>query len=718
MSSLVTFSELNSYSSQQIRHYFGGKALGLYEAHQLGITIPPTWMVTTELHEHFLQKNPSWDDIQEFTNAAQAYIEQHLGHILTSLDHGLYAVRSSCQVEDSAHHSFAGIFETYLNVSKEGLSMAIAKVWGSPLQEKAKVYHAVQSHMGILIQPMIDAKYAGICFTVHPSPKTIFDNTSLVIEYAATSGEKVVQGEVIPFRLSGRADALSSVSENEWIHSLLKAINDLKKRYHREADIEFAVDRNDRLWLLQQRPISTIHPSHILDLSAYKRMYKRSLLALDVEFLIEGCSCFLAPYLEIPISLEKWMVMTTTEQNVQELWVHDILNDTVIQSMVDKIEHDMYYLARLKERYNDHHQRLTSTDFTPFFDPSRSLKERLFRWFEWMTPFLAHYYVPMFVIESLHTLILRDIYITDPLNADHDLFELATYGIASLADLLDTELRKLKSYHSYEECEPHLKTLVACFGFLKCRQVFESPYTSQDLFEMIREVPDQSPFFDCELFEKKRKKYFHLEHLNQRLNLLREWMRIRNQEMEYVLFAFLAARPLIQEVAKKLAIDIEDVWRSSKQTLLSGLESPKEFKRLPISDLAILRNNGVTILSDQLEIRMPSTNDHSSFKGRTVYGKGILEATVQVAFTPEELTAPSQRPCVLVTGMTTPDFVPLIRKHFDALITDEGGILCHAAIVAREVRIPCIVGTGMGSSILNNKTTVRIDFDRAEITII
>lgn len=63
---------------------------------------------------------------------------------------------------------------------------------------------------------------------------------------------------------------------------------------------------------------------------------------------------------------------------------------------------------------------------------------------------------------------------------------------------------------------------------------------------------------------------------------------------------------------------------------------------------------------------------------------------------------------ILVCEMTTPNHVPLMKKAA-AIITDQGGILCHAAIVARELGIPCIVGTGSATTSLNNGDRVIID---------
>ncbi len=63
---------------------------------------------------------------------------------------------------------------------------------------------------------------------------------------------------------------------------------------------------------------------------------------------------------------------------------------------------------------------------------------------------------------------------------------------------------------------------------------------------------------------------------------------------------------------------------------------------------------------------------------------------------------------VLVAGMTTPDFVPAMKKA-PAIITDEGGITCHAAIISRELGIPCLVGTRIGTKILVDNELVEVN---------
>jgi phosphoenolpyruvate synthase/pyruvate phosphate dikinase len=72
---------------------------------------------------------------------------------------------------------------------------------------------------------------------------------------------------------------------------------------------------------------------------------------------------------------------------------------------------------------------------------------------------------------------------------------------------------------------------------------------------------------------------------------------------------------------------------------------------------------------------------------------------------------------ILVAGMTTPDFAP-IMKEAGAIITDEGGITCHAAIVSRELGIPCIIGTKIATKVLKDGDLVEVDADKGIVKIL
>ena len=69
---------------------------------------------------------------------------------------------------------------------------------------------------------------------------------------------------------------------------------------------------------------------------------------------------------------------------------------------------------------------------------------------------------------------------------------------------------------------------------------------------------------------------------------------------------------------------------------------------------------------------------------------------------------------ILVTHMTAPDWVPLMRKAA-AIVTDSGGMTCHAAIVSRELGIPCVVGTAEATKVLRDGEVVTVDATRGTV---
>ncbi len=93
-------------------------------------------------------------------------------------------------------------------------------------------------------------------------------------------------------------------------------------------------------------------------------------------------------------------------------------------------------------------------------------------------------------------------------------------------------------------------------------------------------------------------------------------------------------------------------------------------------------------------------------RGTSAY-PGVVRGTVQIVFNPK-LAKDFQKGSILVTGMTRPDFVPLMRKA-GAVVTDAGGVLCHAAIVCRELKKPCVTGTKAATSVFKNGDAVTVN---------
>ena len=87
-------------------------------------------------------------------------------------------------------------------------------------------------------------------------------------------------------------------------------------------------------------------------------------------------------------------------------------------------------------------------------------------------------------------------------------------------------------------------------------------------------------------------------------------------------------------------------------------------------------------------------------------GYGIGKATV--VLNPDDAHRDMKKGDILVTGMTDPDFVPFM-KMASAIVTDKGGITSHAAIVSRELNIPCVVGTEIGTQVMKTGQDYTVD---------
>lgn len=72
---------------------------------------------------------------------------------------------------------------------------------------------------------------------------------------------------------------------------------------------------------------------------------------------------------------------------------------------------------------------------------------------------------------------------------------------------------------------------------------------------------------------------------------------------------------------------------------------------------------------------------------------------------------------IIVSPMTIPEFLPAMKRA-SAFITDEGGMLCHAAIVARELKKPCIIGTKIATKVLKDGDLVEVDVENGVVKII
>ena len=111
------------------------------------------------------------------------------------------------------------------------------------------------------------------------------------------------------------------------------------------------------------------------------------------------------------------------------------------------------------------------------------------------------------------------------------------------------------------------------------------------------------------------------------------------------------------------------------------------------------------------EYRLKSTSVANLVSGLAV-GRKIGQGRARVIFDIEKINQ-FKKGEVLVTGMTNPDWEPIMKKS-SAIVTDSGGRTCHASIVARELGIPAIVGTAVGTKLIKNGQPITVDCSQGE----
>ena len=173
-----------------------------------------------------------------------------------------YAVRSSAVGEDGEGQSYAGIFESKLNVPVTGLETAVREVRESASGGRAKAYDVLKDEphdVAVIIMDMVDAQYSGVLFSKEPVEGT----DRMLVEYEEGVGG-VVDGEsdsVMCF-LDRKDFNLSNVNLPFLYHKPLKIIWEEAKRlennYRKPLDIEWAIDKEGNPWVLQVRPITAM----------------------------------------------------------------------------------------------------------------------------------------------------------------------------------------------------------------------------------------------------------------------------------------------------------------------------------------------------------------------------------------------------------------------------------------------------------------------------
>lgn len=226
---------------------FGGKGKGLIELTKIPeIEVPPFTIIPADMNESDRRKL-----IDDFVN-------QYLS------DGRPVAVRSSAIVEDGEKSSYAGAFETYLNVdaSVDQIDEKVVNIT-TQAQEKLNTVFNVSDQdaagVGVVVQQMVTPDYAGVCLS---SAHHESDDPYLMVNFTPGLGDDLVSGQTNGTELRClRKHNLNDETVNKYpfIADLIRTMVDIEDHFDRAMDVEFAYE-DGRLYILQARP-QTTNPS-------------------------------------------------------------------------------------------------------------------------------------------------------------------------------------------------------------------------------------------------------------------------------------------------------------------------------------------------------------------------------------------------------------------------------------------------------------------------
>lgn len=271
----------------------GRKARGLRELQRHGYDVPSWGVIETSVFRRLLKeldpdgKISSLDNVfdspaiqKEVTPIQQAietYNHNFLRKINTLLDQiggDRWAIRSSSTCEDKEGSSFAGVYKTSLNVPAERIVYAVKQVIKSALEPYAIQLANVSGinpsevRMAVIVQKMVDAKAAGTIFTIDAAARK---KDVVRIEATLGLGEGIVDGTSESHlslqidRSTGNilqsniANSKKQILTSKQISQLLKIGLEVEEKIQEgPQDIEWAIDKDDKIWLLQTRPLTNI----------------------------------------------------------------------------------------------------------------------------------------------------------------------------------------------------------------------------------------------------------------------------------------------------------------------------------------------------------------------------------------------------------------------------------------------------------------------------
>lgn len=624
----------------------GGKAINLAKMIQADLPVPNGFVVT----------------LKSFKNGKLG--DGHVEHIQKLIKNNkLYAVRSSALSEDGLETSWAGQFESYLNVLPSEIIVNIIKCHNSA-KNRAKSYARENNlpennfKVAVIVQEMIKPDYAGVLFTRDP----ISGENRLVCEYVIGLAEKLVSGQADPVRMSWNFGSAPKAPFDTARLSTLAS--EIEKIFGNGQDIEWAVSKNN-FWVVQSRPITAI-----------EKHRENFFLGKPKDLFYWG------PARTIPMYMSDWM--EATNQVFREIYTGSIY-PKVPKSQVIFHADKMVMLFNSKDFY-----RWTNALFE-IYSKNNSVEKDMIKW-QNLASKLENLSIKNFekqIIAAWRLTIIP---------------EFSLYGaeisLASKLERFDDNTRQIiwKNFTIPDGGTFLTNIDIELMGCKDPSYMAEKYPWIEDGYGGISNSARE--YFTKRLkLLKNEKNYINKTPINQ--SKLAEKYCLSKEELD------------LMKITRHLAkfMDERKMWMMKTRHLI----------KRPVAEIGsgCFYNEGRIIILNKKEAR-DIWNRYVDFRlaSKAIAGvvacrgnKHYLKGEIAIIANSSQSVAKNK---ILVVPSTSPSYVPLMRSA-QALITDHGGMMSHAAIVAREFGLPCIVGTKQATKVLKTGDKVILDLVKGEI---
>lgn len=667
----------------------GGKGLGLYKLLSYGLAVPDFFVIA------------SGTDITdpEFLRELDEYAQK--------LDCDLFSVRSSGVTEDGGDASYAGQYSTELNVKREGLIDAVRKVSASRSCRAVAAYAGhnggAACEMAIIVQKQIIGAESGVMFSTSPHEIGV-----TLIESVKGLGESLVGGAVTPDK---RKYAHGDNNAVGYDGELLSAAALLEENEGVPVDVEWAYD--GKLWFLQLRPQTAVSdvipeiadcPRNLYvhrDFSVLCHSVQERAARADVQHELFG---FCMPITDCVLVCGREFYSERNDEEQNRLW-----------GELDKGDFFDRFALAVKSVVEATKRRCSAVKNN---DYSQLSDAQLFAEYEREMRAYINSYVPMMM------------------RPDDYLYEKITSLCGKQrADALVTAVKALLPPTYYSEERKCFLSATVRGDYAEYLQKYEwknNPLgkTFSPLGE--REVIARACGMTCEQAQAKldgisqAKARELIESRRALKGVSADESALLGRILEFTYYRTLTAensdryfyyirKQMIGEISRRMGLPDETLmlYRYDELAMLGSGE------KLAAGEL-IKRKSGEAIIFSNGESKayyganayallrklMPPRAVSGAVHGEIACA-GEVTGIIKIVsgFSDAESMAAG---CILVASMTTPD-ISLAMEKAAGIITDEGGITCHAAIIAREYAVPCLVGTKIATRVLRDGMRVKLD---------